>query len=118
MTSGERLPRPRTPAGIRPVYLGNAHEERLLSMLLALATEVSVLTEELADLRELLVAEGVVDAKRLDAYRPDETAATLRARRRNELIGRLLRIVLEDLDGPAAEQRHRDYLALIEELAR
>lgn len=117
-SGGGRQPRPRVPKGARPVSLQDADSERLLSMTLALAAEVSVLSEELDTLRELLLRGGGLDRQALAAFEPDEAGAARRAARRRALIRRMLRIVLEDLDGPAGEARRLRYRELVRSLAR
>ncbi|MCU0760798.1 MAG: hypothetical protein MUF07_16580 [Steroidobacteraceae bacterium] len=114
---GARRTRPRVPKGARPVYLRDADGERLLSMTLALAAEVSVLSEELDSLREVLQRAGVLDPSLLHGFRPDEPVEARRAARRRALIRRMLRIVLEDLDGPAAELRREHYRELVRSLS-
>lgn len=108
-----RSPRPRVPRGARPVYLQDADSERLLSMTLALAAEVAVLSDELDTLREVLRRAGTLDAAALAAFEPDEPVAARRAARRQALLRRMLRIVLEDLDGPAGEARRARYRDLV-----
>lgn len=100
-----RRRRPRVPKGRRPVYLDSPDSERLLSMLLVLASEVSVLQAEIDALREVLAARGVASEDELAAFVPDDIARERRAQRRRELIERLLRIVLEDLDDAANSAR-------------
>jgi hypothetical protein len=110
-TSGEgadatgRRRRPRVAKGRRPVYLDSPDAERLLSMVLVLASEVSVLHAELDDLREALAARGLTGEDELAAFVPDERARERRAARRRGLIERMLRIVLEDLDVAANTAR-------------
>lgn len=115
-SASARQPRPRVPKGMRPVSLQDADSERLLSMTLALAAEVSVLTEELDTLRELVLRSGTVDRAALAAFEPDEPVAARRSARRRALIRRMLRIVLEDLDGPVGEARRRQYRELVQSL--
>jgi hypothetical protein len=79
------------------VYLDSADSERLLSMVLVLATEVSALDAELSTLREALQARGALDAAALAAARSASGAASRRRDRRRALVERMLRIVLEDL---------------------
>jgi hypothetical protein len=105
------------PRGARPVYLGDADGERLLSMTLALAAELSVLAEELDTLREVVVRARLLDRDALEQFLPDEATATRRAERRRALIRRMLRIVLEDLDGPAGATRRARYEALVRSIS-
>lgn len=116
-TPGGRRPRPRVPKGARPVYLRDADSERLLSMTLALAAEVSVLSEELDTLRELVLRAGLLDRGALERFRPDEPTEARRAARRRGLLRRMLRIVLEDLEGPAADERRARYRELLASLS-
>jgi hypothetical protein len=106
------------PKGARPVYLDGADSERLLSMLLALAAEVSVLSDEVDTLRELLASAAVLAPDAFERFAPSTAAAGRRATRRRALIRRMLRIVLEDLDGPAAERRRTQYQALVRAVSR
>lgn len=115
--SGDRKPRPRVPRGARPVYLRDADAERLLSMTLALAAEVSVLAEELDTLREAVLGARLLDRDALARFLPDEATTARRAARRRALIRRMLRIVLEDLDGPAGEARRRRYDELVRSIS-
>lgn len=110
---GGRRPRPRVPRGARPVYLRDPDNERLLSMTLALAAEVSVLSEELDTLREAVLGAQLLQREALAGFVPDATVEARRAARRRALIRRMLRIVLEDLDGPAGEARRAAYEALV-----
>ena len=111
--AGGRRPRPRVPKGARPVYLRDADCERLLSMTLALAAEVSVLGEELDTLRETVIGARLLERGAVERFLPDEAGAARRTARRRALIQRLLRIVLEDLDGPAGEARRARYDELV-----
>ncbi len=94
--------RPRVPKGRRPVYLDSPDSERLLSMVLVLASEVSTLTEELEVLRAALLERGAVSPERLHALGLDPAGTARRAPRRQGLIERMLRIVQEDLQPAAA----------------
>ena len=110
--------RPRVPVGKRPISLANADSERLLSMVLALSGEVAVLSDELDLLREVLSASGALDARLLATMPPSAEASKRRAARRRALIERVLRILLEDLDGPAADRRTAIYDELVERLSK
>jgi len=117
---GQQSPaaRPRVPEGKRPISLASADSERLLSMVLALSGEVAVLSDELDSLREFLSASGALDVQLLAAMPPSVEASQRRAERRRALIERVLRIVLEDLDGPAADRRTATYDELVERLSK
>jgi hypothetical protein len=104
--------RPRVPAGARPLFLGDGPSETLLGMLLALATEVSALADEMDDLREELRAcRGEV------ASEPAAVDARRSARRR-AMIERMLRIVDEELGSAGHAQRNAAYREFVEQLSR
>jgi hypothetical protein len=100
------------------VFLDGADSERLLSMVLALAAEVSVLSDEVDTLRELLAASAVLSPDAVERFAPSTATAERRTARRRALIRRMLRIVLEDLDGPAADRRRTQYQALVRAVSR
>jgi hypothetical protein len=94
------------------VFLDNAASETLLGMLLALATEVSALADEVDDLRgELRTTRGggVEDAAAVEARRRE---------RRRAMIERMLRIVEEELGSPGNERRNAAYREFVEQLSR
>ena len=109
--------RPRTPAGLRPGYLGDGSGDRLLYMLLALATECSAMREELEDLRRFLDADG----ERLRAYlaaNPRSDAEQADARERREaLLESMFRILREDL-AIEGDERFAAYLEHMRRVAR
>lgn len=110
--SGAASRRPRVPVGARPVFLGDGTSETLLGMLLALATEVSALADEVDDLRQELAA------LRGSAATSPEVTAQRRAARRQAMIDRLLRIVQEELGSDANERRNAAYREFVDELSR
>jgi CDP-diacylglycerol pyrophosphatase len=64
--------------------------DRLLSMIVALGTEVSVLSEQLDTLRRLLCDRGVLDQATFAAYSPSAEVQAERDRARRGLIASLL----------------------------
>jgi hypothetical protein len=81
-------------------------------MLLALATEVSALADELDDLRQ-----DVAQLRGAGKVPPEETEQR-RAARRRAMIERLLRVVQEELGSPANERRNAAYREFVEQLSR
>lgn len=84
--------------GKRPVYLDDAHSDKLLAMVMALVGEVSVLHERLDTLERLTQAKGIVSIEEIEAYQPDEQVAQEREQWRREYIARVLRVVQEEVD--------------------
>jgi hypothetical protein len=118
-TSGERIvaERPRVPTGLRPGYLGDGSGDRLLYMLLALATECSAMREELEDLRRYLDADG----ERLQAFlaaNPRSAAEQSAAHERREaLLESMFRILREEL-AIEGDERFAAYLELMRNVAQ
>jgi predicted nucleic acid-binding Zn-ribbon protein len=84
--------------GKRPIYLDDAHSDKLLAMVMALVGEVSVLHERLDTLERLTQAKGILSMEEIEAYQPDEQVAQEREQWRREYIARVLRVVQEEVD--------------------
>jgi predicted nucleic acid-binding Zn-ribbon protein len=84
--------------GKRPIYLDDAHSDKLLAMVMALVGEVSVLHERLDTLERLTQAKGILSMEEIEAYQPDEQVAQEREQWRREYIARVLRVVHEEVD--------------------
>ena len=110
-------PRPRAPKGVRPFALGNRHLERMLSMLVAVSAEVSVVYDRYDTLARILADKGVVDLQDLESYVPDDEVEAQREAWRQAFLGRMLRILQEDLQEESLEQREENYRKLQEKLA-
>ncbi len=85
--------------GKRPIYLDDAHSDKLLAMVMALVGEVSVLHERLDTLERLTQAKGILSMEEIEAYQPDEQVAQEREQWRREYIARVLRVVQEEVEG-------------------
>ncbi len=89
-----RAPRlPRIAKGRRPEFYEDPAIDQLFAIVTALTAEISVLFDRLDTLERLLAASGSVTAQALEAYVPDEAAATLRAERRDELLRRVFAVL-------------------------
>ena len=110
-------PRPRAPKGVRPFALGNRHMERMLSMLVAVAAEVSVIHDRYDTLARILAEKGVVRLDDLEKFDPDDEVEAQREAWRQAFLGRMLRILQEDLQEESLEQREESYRKLQEKLA-
>lgn len=107
----------RRAAGKRPQFLADPAVERVLSITMAVATELAVARERIDTLERLLVQRGVLGAGDIEAYQPDAAAQDERNRWGREYIARVLRILEQDvqaMEGPSDPS----YEQLIEELGR
>ena len=90
--------------GKRPQYFDDPAIDRVLSILLAVAGEVSVLRERLDTIERLLDAKGTISRADIEAYQPDRDAAYDRGLATKAYIARIMRGVQQDMEamaGPA-----------------
>jgi hypothetical protein len=87
--------------GRRPEYLESPFEERMLSMLMALVGEVSVLRERLDTVERLLEDKGSISRADIENYAPDLEIGKERNRIIREYIARVMRGVQQDMEALA-----------------
>jgi hypothetical protein len=88
--------------GKRPQYFEDPAIDRTLSIVLAVAGEVSVLRERLDTIERLLDAKGAISRADIDAYQPDRDAGYERGLATKEYIARIMRGVQQDMEAIAA----------------
>ncbi len=91
--------------GKRPEFLGDPSTERILSILLAVAGEVSVLKQRLDTVERLLEAKGTINRADIDAFVPDRDAAYERAVMTKEYVARIMRGVQQSMEAMQADER-------------
>jgi hypothetical protein len=79
------------PKGRRPEFFEDPATERLMSLAMALAGEVSVLRERLDTLERLLESTGTVKREDIETYTPDRDAAQERGEATRAFIARVMR---------------------------
>jgi predicted metal-dependent phosphoesterase TrpH len=84
---------PRDPKGRRAQFYQDPAIDQLWAVVAALAGEVSVAFDRLDTVERLLERDGRVTRAAIEAYRPDEAAASERASRREELIARVFQVL-------------------------
>jgi len=84
---------PRDPKGRRAQFHDDPAIDQLWAILLALTAEVSVAFDRIDTLERLLERTGTLPPDAVEAFVPDETAATERSRRREELIQRVFQVL-------------------------
>lgn len=85
--------------GKRPQYFDDPAQDRMLSILMALVGEVSVLRERLDTVERLLDASGSIRRADIDTYTPDGEAGFERGAATREFIARIMRGVQQELEG-------------------
>jgi hypothetical protein len=93
--------------GRRPEYHDFA-TDRLISIVMALVGEVSVLRQRLDTAERLLDAKGVLSRAEIEAYEPDREAGYERGVETKAYIARVMRGVQQAMEAMAAEDRPVD----------
>ena len=86
---------PRPSKGNRPQYFDDPNMDQMHAMIIALATEVSVLTDRFDTLERVLEDKGSVTRADIEAWDPDDATEQERHTKRDQLIRRLFRTVRE-----------------------
>jgi hypothetical protein len=92
------------PKGKRPDFLGDPHAEKILSILLAVAGEVSVLKQRLDTIERLLETKGTISRADIDAFVPDRDAAYERAVMTKEYVARIMRGVQQSMEAMQVDE--------------
>ncbi len=99
--------------GKRPAYFEDPAIDRTLSIVMAIAGEVSVLRERMDTIERLLDANGTISRADIEAYVPDRVAGAERGLLTKEYLARILRGVQQDMEamsenGPSVEELSRE----------
>lgn len=100
--------------GKRPTFFDDPAEDRMLSMLMALVGEVSVLRERLDTVERLLDTNGTLSRADIEAYAPDAVAARERGEMIRDYIARVMRGLQQEVEAmrgapePPLEEVSRD----------
>jgi len=91
----DKIQTPRQAKGKRPQYFDDPNMDQMHAMIIALATEVSVLTDRFDTIERVLESKGAVTRADIEAWEPDEAEWEERKENRAQLIRRLFRTVGE-----------------------
>lgn len=83
--------------GKRPIYFDEPQLDKLLTVIVALTGEVSVLRERLDTVERILASKGILLPAEIEAYQPDEGVEQEREQWRTEYIARVLRVLQEEM---------------------
>lgn len=90
--------------GKRPAYFDDPAIDRVVSILMALVGEVSVLRERLDTVERLLEAKGSLSREDIENYVPDSEAAFERGCLTREYVARVMRGVQQEMETLAADE--------------
>ena len=88
------------PAGKRP-YFTDPDTERVLTIVMAVATELAVLRQRLDTVERLLETHGTITRADIEAFEPDKQAADERGAWTQEYLTRILRIMQQEREAIA-----------------
>jgi hypothetical protein len=101
--------------GKRPYFFDDPAVERVLSITMAVATELAV-TRERLDTVERLLEDGVpVTKANIDSYNPNDDAAKERQQWHADYIARILRIIHQELEALENDSSNTDPEKLADE---
>lgn len=104
--------------GERPYFFDDPAVERVLSITMAVATELAVMRERMDTIERLLEAGTPVTKASIDAFRPDDEAARQRQQWHADYIARILRIVHQEIEAVKNPALNVSSEKLSDELAR
>lgn len=107
-------PLPRRAKGARPRFHEEPAIDRLVAMVVALASEVSVLADRVATLEQL----SGIGHEAVDSHVPDLAERAWRERRREALVARVFAALDDELDGLARGAGDGGYWETIEAIER
>lgn len=91
--------------GQRPWFLQDKQNEQVLSVAMALATELAVTRERLATLEAVLVQQNLIAADAIESYQPSAAEVAGRSEAIQQYLARILRIVQQDKEALSAEDK-------------
>ena len=103
--------------GRRPTFFDDPNIDRLLAMIMALTSEVSVIHERLDIHERLAEKKQIPTPKKIEAYQPTEAVDHWRDQWRAEDVARILRIVTDELERIKTQGSDKDYDKIVEEVS-
>ncbi len=109
----DELQLPRHTRGKRPHFFEDPAVDQMMSVVLAMAAEVSVLYDRVDAMQRLMDEKGSLSRAELEAYQPDEAAAAERQARREAYLQRIFRVVRREA-GTFSTEEAETYTAEVE----
>lgn len=108
--------RPKVAKGKRPYFFDDPNVDRLLAIVMALASEVSVLRDRVDTHEKLSDSETWASTTNVEAFDISENVEKERDEWRAEYLNRVLRIVTEELERMKRDAPDEDHDAIMEEV--
>ena len=104
--------------GQRPTFFDDPDTDKLVSMLMGLAGEVSVMRDRMDTVERLLGEKGLITQSDIDNFEPSEDVLMQRAETRELFLGEITRVItseLEDFDSDSGDS-YEDIIEMVERL--
>jgi hypothetical protein len=107
----------RSSKGKRPGFYDEPALDQMMSMVLVLASEISVLADRTDLMERAFAARGIDIAADMAAITLDQAALDARESRRQAMLDRLFYLMRKEADESAAQETADGYRTVIEEIA-
>ena len=101
MTQSAKVHVPQTAKGYRPTFFDDPANDRIISMMMSMITEMWVMRERLDTVEALAEQKGLFLEEELERFEPDPERAEARERMRQELLDRIFYIFQEEAEDAA-----------------
>lgn len=108
----------RSVRGRRPQFFKNPEIDRLHGMIMAMATEMSVLYQRIDTMERVASRKGVLLREELEEFKPDDATESEREIWRQKFLDRLFYLYREELDDRLNRENDRQYQAFLDEIAK
>ena len=104
--------------GKRPQFYDNPALDQMMSMIMVLAGECSVLADEIDSMKRVFARRGIDLAAEIKALKLDDAMLEEREARRQQMLERLFYLIRKEAAEAAGNETAEHYTATIEETAR
>jgi|TARA_B110000116_G_scaffold70308_1_gene60864 hypothetical protein len=94
----KKITLPRVAKGKNLVYLDDNSVDNILAMVMTLTQEISVLTDRLDTIENLMAKKGQINTDDINSFEPDNELQEKRSERRKALLKRVLLPIEKALD--------------------
>lgn len=107
----------RTVRGRRPQFHDDPAIDKLHGMIMAMATEMSVLYQRIDTIERVAAQKGVMLAEELQHFQTDAEAAAEREAWRQKFLARLFYLYREEVDDRISQDNDASYSAFLREIS-
>lgn len=104
--------------GKRPQFYEAPALDQMMSMIMVLASECSVLADEVDSMKRVFANRGIDLAGEMKDLALDEAALEEREARRQQMLGRLFYLVRKEAAEAAGSESSESFLSVIDEIAQ